>query len=367
MKPFWILRPRSVQVFKPSTKYILSFVEGLRTDFRFWIKASEHKKIIRLVICTLVFAPWLSAQAQQSARIPRIGILELASPSASADQFKALQQGLRELGYIEGKNISFEHRYADGKIERLPELAVELVGSKVDVIVTRSTGSIRAAMNASKTIPIIFPSAGAPVEDGLVASLAKPGGNVTGVTQLSAELDGKKLEILKQTAPKVTQVGLLWTVGSARVDNRAREADPAAKGLGIQLHSLELKSAEDFARVFDIAKQAGVQALSLAPSPLLFTHRSVIFDFAAKNRLPAMYSTKDFVEAGGLMSYGQDIVDNWRRAATFVDKILKGANPGDLPVEQATKFELVINLKTAKQIGLTIPPNVLARADKVIR
>jgi len=346
---------------------MLSFVEGLRTDFRFWIKTSEHKKIIRLVIWTLVFAPWLSAQAQQSARIPRIGILELASPSASANQFKALQQGLRELGYIEGKNISFEHRYADGKIERLPELAVELVGSKVDVIVTRSTGSIRAAMNASKTIPIIFPSAGAPVEEGLVASLAKPGGNVTGVTQLSAELDGKKLEILKQTAPKVTQVGLLWTVGSARVDNRAREADPAAKGLGIQLHSLELKSAEDFARVFDIAKQVGVQALSLAPSPLLFTHRSVIFDFAAKNRLPAMYSTKDFVEAGGLMSYGQDIVDNWRRAATFVDKILKGAKPGDLPVEQATKFELVINLKTAKQIGLTIPPNVLARADRVIR
>jgi putative ABC transport system substrate-binding protein len=367
VKQFWILRPRSVQVFNPSTKYILSFVEGLRTDFRFWIKTSEHKKIIRLVIWTLVFAPWLSAQAQQSGRIPRIGILELASPSASANQFKALQQGLRELGYIEGKNISFEHRYADGKIERLPELAVELVGSKVDVIVTRSTGSIRAAMNASKTIPIIFPSAGAPVEDGLVASLAKPGGNVTGVTQLSAELDGKKLEILKQTAPKVTQVGLLWTVGSARVDNRAREADPAAKGLGIQLHSLELKSAEDFARVFDIAKQVGVQALSLAPSPLLFTHRSVIFDFAAKNRLPAMYSTKDFVEAGGLMSYGQDIVDNWRRAATFVDKILKGAKPSDLPVEQATKFELVINLKTAKQIGLTIPPNVLARADRVIR
>src|SRR6185312_1259506 len=311
------------------------------------------KKIIRLVIWTLVFAPWLSAQAQQSARIPRIGILELASPSASANQFKALQQGLHELGYVEGKNIMLEYRLADGKLDRLPELAADLVGCKVDVIVTRSTGSIRAAMNASKTIPIIFPSAGAPVEDGLVASLAKPGGNVTGVTQLSAELDGKKLEILKQTAPKVTQVGLLWTVGSARVDNRAREADPAAKGLGIELHSLELKSAEDFARVFDIAKQVGVQALSLAPSPLLFTHRSVIFDFAAKNRLPAMYSTKDFVEAGGLMSYGQDIVDNWRRAATFVDKILKGAKPGDLPVEQATKFELVINAKSAKQIGLT--------------
>jgi putative ABC transport system substrate-binding protein len=314
-----------------------------------------------------VFAPWLSAQAQQSARIARIGVLELASRAASADQLKALQQGLRELGYLQGKDILFEYRYADGKIDRLPELALELVGSKVDVIVTRSTGSIRAAMNATKTVPIVFPSAGAPVEDGLVASLAKPGGNVTGVTQLSAELDGKKLEILKQSAPKVTQVGLLWTIGSARVDNRAREADPAAKALGMQLHSLELKSADDFARVFDVAKQAGVQALSLAPSPLLFTHRSVIFDYVAKNRLPAIYSTKDFVETGGLMSYGQDIVGNWRRAATFVDKILKGAKPADLPVEQATKFELVINLKTAKQIGLSIPPNVLARADRVIK
>ena len=195
-------------------------------------------------------------------------------------------------------------------------------------------------MNASKTIPIIFPSAGAPVEDGLVASLAKPGGNVTGLTQLSAELDGKKLEILKQAAPKVTQVGLLWTVGSARADNRSREADPAAKALGIQLHSLELKHANDFARIFDAAKQLGVQALSLAPSPLLFTHRATIFDFVAKNRLPTMYSTKDFVEAGGLMSYGQDIIDNWRRAATFVDKILKGAKPADLPVEQATEVRV---------------------------
>jgi putative tryptophan/tyrosine transport system substrate-binding protein len=308
-----------------------------------------------------------AAWAQQSAKIPRIGILELASHAASASQFKALQQGLRELGYIEGKNFILEYRFADGKLDRLPELAADLVSSKVDVIVTRSTGAIRAAMNASKTIPIIFPSAGAPVEDGLVASLAKPGGNVTGLTQLSAELDGKKLEMLKQAAPKVTRVGLLWTVGSARADVRARDADPAAKALGIRLYSLELKDSDDFARIFDAAKQVEVQALSLAPSPLLFTHRATIFDFVAKNRLPAMYSTKDFVEAGGLMSYGQDIIDNWRRAATFVDKILKGAKPADLPVEQAKKFEFIINLKATKQIGLTIPPNVLARADKVIR
>jgi putative ABC transport system substrate-binding protein len=325
------------------------------------------RKLSFWLVTTTVLMTVANVEAQQSAKIHRIGILELASPAASASQLKAFQQGLRELGYLEGKNIILEYRYADGKLDRLPELAAELVGSKVDAIVTRSTGSIRAAMNASKTIPIIFASAGAPVEDGLVASLARPGGNVTGLTQLSAELDGKKLEILKQAAPKVTRVGLLWTVGSARASERSREADPAAKALGMRLHSLELKDSDDFGNIFDAAKQAGVQALSLAPSPLLFTHRAVIFDFVAKNRLPAMYSTKDFVEAGGLMSYGQDIIDNWRRAATFVDKILKGAKPADLPVEQAMKFEFIVNQKAAKQIGLTIPPNVLARADKIIR
>jgi putative tryptophan/tyrosine transport system substrate-binding protein len=325
------------------------------------------KPFLSLALTAMLFALCNFAEAQQPQKIPRIGILELASPTASASQLKAFQQGLRELGYVEGKNIILEYRYADGKLDRLPELAAELVNSKVDAIVTRSTGSIRAAMKASKTIPIIFPSAGAPVEDGLVASLARPGGNVTGLTQLSAELDGKKLEILKQTAPKVTHVGLVWTAGSARASERSSEADPAAKALGMRLHSLVLKDSDDFARIFDAAKQAGVQALSLAPSPLLFTHRAVIFDFVVKNRLPAMYSTKDFVEAGGLMSYGQDIIDNWRRAAIFVDKILKGAKPADLPVEQAMKFEFIVNQKAAKQIGLTIPPNVLARADKVIK
>ena len=326
-----------------------------------------RKTVISFALTALFYALCASTDAQQTKKVPRIGILELGSSAASASQLKAFQQGLRELGYVEGKNIILEYRYADGRLDSLPELAAELVGSKVDVIVTRSTGSIRVAMNATKAIPIIFPSAGAPVEDGLVASLARPGGNVTGLTQLSAELDGKKLEILKQAAPQVTRVGLLWTVGSARVGERSREADPAAKALGMRLHSLELKDSDDFGRIFDAAKQAGVQALSLAPSPLLFTHRAVIFDFIAKNRLLAMYSTKDFVEAGGLMSYGQDIVDNWRRAATFVDKILKGAKPADLPVEQAMKFEFIVNQKAAKQIGLTIPPNVLARADRVIK
>jgi putative tryptophan/tyrosine transport system substrate-binding protein len=325
------------------------------------------RKFSRWLVTTVILISFSIAQAQQLAKVPHIGILELGSPAASASQIAAFRQGLRELGYIDGTNLIFEYRYADGKLDRLPELAAELVGSKVDAIVTRSTGSIRAAMNATKTIPIIFPSAGAPVEDGLVAGLSRPGGNVTGLTQRSAELDGKKLELLKQAATKVTRVGLLWTVGSARADDRSRDADPAAKALGIRLISLELKDADDFPRVFDAAKQAAVQALSLAPSPLLFTHRTTIFDFIAKNRLPTMYSTKDFVEAGGLMSYGQDLIDNWRRAAIFVDKILKGVKPADLPVEQAMKIEFVFNLKAAKQIGLSIPPSVLARADRVIR
>jgi ABC-type uncharacterized transport system substrate-binding protein len=307
------------------------------------------------------------ADAQPTGKFHRIGFLELGSSAAAAGQIKAFQQGLREHGYDEGKDLTIEYRYADGKLDLLPELVADLVRLKVDAIVTRSTASIRAAKNASKTIPIVFAAAGAPVEDGLVASLARPGGNVTGLALLSAELDGKKLEILKQAAPKVTRVAFLWTGGSARGEQRVKEAEVAAKTLGLKLQSLEVKEREDFAKVFNAAKSAGAQALNLVPSPFLFTHRALIFNFAIKNRLPAMYSTNDLVEAGGLMSYGPDILDNWRRAAIYIDKILKGAKPADLPVEQPTKFELVINLKTAKQIGLMIPPNVLARAGKVIR
>ena len=325
------------------------------------------KKIICLALGAMLLALSFPAQAQQAGKVPRIGILELGSPSASASQIKAFQQGLRELGYVEGKNMILEYRYAEGKLDLLPELAADLVRLKVDAIVTRSTAPIRAAKNASKTIPIVFASAGAPVEDGLVSSLARPGGNVTGLSLLSTELDGKRLELLKEVFPKVTRVALLWTVGSARGDLRFREMEAVAKTLGLRLQSLGVTGSDDFERVFEAAKNAGAQALTSVPSPFLATHRALIFDFAVKNRLPAMYSTSDFVEAGGLMSYGPDLLDNWRRAATFVDKILKGAKPADLPVQQPTKFEFIINLKTAKQIGLTIPPNVLARADKVIK
>jgi putative tryptophan/tyrosine transport system substrate-binding protein len=319
------------------------------------------------VIAAMLFALSFPVQAQQPQKSPRIGILELASRSASEHFHKAFQQGLRELGYVDGKNMILEYRYADGKLNLLPELAADLVRLKVDAIVTRSTGAIRAAKNATKTIPIVFASAGAPIEDGLVSSLARPGGNVTGLAIQSPDVDSKRLELLKEVSPRVRRVGFLWTVGSARGDLRVREMESVAKTLGLQLQSLAVTGSNDFEKVFEAAKKAGSQALTLVPSPLLFTHRALIFDFVTQNRLPAVYSTSDFVETGGLLSYGPDLLDNWRRAATYADKILKGANPADLPVEQSRKFELFINLEAAKQIGLTIPANVLARADRVIR
>jgi putative ABC transport system substrate-binding protein len=320
-----------------------------------------------MIIAMLALLATPVAAEAQAGKVPRIGILELASPSASVRGHRAFQQGLRELGYVEGKNMILEYRYADGKLHLLPELAADLVRLKVDAIVTRSTAPIRAAKNASKTIPIVFASAGAPVEDGLVSSLARPGGNVTGLTVLSPELDGKRLELLKQAFPEVTRVAFLWTGGSARGDVRVKETEAVAKTLGLRLQSLGVTGSDDFARVFEAARKGGAQALVWVPSPFLATHRALIFDFAAKNRIPAMYSTSDLVEAGGLMSYGPDLLDNWRRAAVYVDKILKGANPADLPVEQPTKFELVINVKTAKALGLTIPPSVLSRADRVVQ
>jgi ABC-type uncharacterized transport system substrate-binding protein len=335
-------------------------------------KTPGEKRLARRVVVFICLLPTLllrgvSVEAQHASKLYRIGILELASPSASIDGHNALRGGLHELGYTEGKNLILEYRYAGGKLELLPELAAELVNAKVDVIITRSTAAIRAAKNASTIIPVVFTAAGAPVEDGLVESLARPGGNVTGLALLSADLDGKKLELLKEVVPKLARVGFVWTTGSARADLRVREVEAVAKSLGLQLQSLGVTGSGDLTKEFEAAKTGGAQALNFVPSPFLFTNRSLIFAFATKNRLPAIYSTSDFVEAGGLMSYGADLLDNWRRAAVYVDKILKGAKPGNLPVEQPTKFELVINLKAAKQIGLTIPPNVLARADKVIK
>ena len=306
------------------------------------------------------------AEAQQPARIPRIGILAAPSASFLSPRVEAFRQRLRELGYVEGKNIVIEYRYAEGKLERLPDLAAELVRLKVDVIVTTGP-AILAAKKASATIPIVFAAAGDPVGGGLVSSLARPGGNITGLSLMAPDLDGKRLELLKEAFPKVARVAFLWGSGGARGNLPLTEMEAAAKALGVKLLSLEVRSLDDFESAFARAKRDGAQALITAPSPLINTQQRQVLDFAAKNRLPAMYPTSELVEAGGLMSYAPNYTDLYRRAADFVDKILKGTKPADIPVEQPTKFEFVVNLKSAKQIGVTIPPNVLARADRVIR
>jgi putative ABC transport system substrate-binding protein len=322
---------------------------------------------LAIALCAL-FLPWpYLADAEQAPKIPRVGVLDPASPTAPSRSIKAFHQGLREFGYAEGKNIIIEYRYAEGKPDLLPELANDLVRLKVDVIVTVAAAAIRAAKDATKTIPIVFAAAADPVGDGFVSSLARPGGNVTGLTLLDPELNGKRLELLKEAFPKVTRVAFFWRLGGAIGDLRFKEAEAVAQAMGLRLLSAGLREPEDLESVFEAIKIARVQALTSTPSPLFSIHRSSIFDFAVKNRLPAIYPSGAFVEAGGLMGYGPDAVDNSRRAAIYVDKILKGAKPADLPVQQPTKFEFVINLKTAKQIALTIPPNVLARADKVIR
>jgi putative ABC transport system substrate-binding protein len=304
----------------------------------------------------------VSAEAQSPKKLRLIGILESGSPASSSERIEAFRQGLRELGYVEGQNISIEYRYAEGNTDRFADFAAELVRLKVDVIVTASTPGVRAAKKASSTIPIVFASINDPVASGLVASLARPGGNITGLTNLSPDLGGKRLELLKETLPKVTRVAHLWNP-----DSPGSEMQAAVQVLGLQLQSLQVRNSNDFDSAFEAALRERVHALITSPNPLLNTHHKRIVDFAAKNRLAAIYANPVFVHAGGLMSYAPDINANFRRAAIFVDKILKGAKPADLPVEQPTKFEFLINLKAAKQIGLIIPHNVLARADRVIR
>jgi putative ABC transport system substrate-binding protein len=326
-----------------------------------------RKNIMRLTLCALLLALSCPAGAQQPARIPRIGILIAASTSFYSARVEALRQRLRELGYVEGKNIVIEYRYAEGKLERLPDLAAELVRLKVDVIVTPGGSAILAAKKASATIPIVFAGAGDPVGTGLVSSLARPGGNITGLSTMTPDLDGKRLELLKEAFPKVARVAFLWEPGGTRGNLALTEMEPAAKALGLKLRSLPVRSLEDFEGAFARAKKEGAQALITTTGRLINTQQRQVLDFAAKNRLPAIYHYTEFVEAGGLMSYGPDNTDVFRRAGDFVDKILKGAKPGDLPIEQPKKFELIINLNAAKEIGLTIPPNVLARADRVIR
>jgi putative ABC transport system substrate-binding protein len=304
------------------------------------------------------------AQAQEPARIHRIGILIASSASVYSARVEALRQRLRELGYVEGKNIVIEYRYAEGKRERLPDLVAELVRLKVDVIVTSGSANL-PAKKASATIPIVFAGSADPVGTGLVSSLGRPGGNITGLSNMAPDLDGKRLELLKEAFPKVARVALLWQPSGSRGNLPLTEMEAAAKALGLKLLSLEVRSLDDFEGAF--AKKERAQALITTTGALINTQQRQVLDFAAKNRLPAIYHYSEVVEAGGLMSYGPDNTDLWRRAADFVDKILKGAKPADLPVQQATKFEFLVNMNAAKQIGVTIPQKVLARADRVIK
>jgi ABC-type uncharacterized transport system substrate-binding protein len=308
------------------------------------------------------------AEAQQPKKVTRIGYLSNTDPARESTRSEAIRLALRELGYAEGQNITIEYRYTEGKPDRLPELATELVRLKVDIIVVAGGPTwVQAANNATKTIPIVMVGAGAdPVEAGLVESLARPGGNVTGLTNLSGELGGKRLELLKETVPKLARVAVLYDPANPVTVLESKEVlRVAARELGLTVWSWEVRAADDFERVFAALRKERPDGLLVAGGgPLLRTNPKRIADFALKSRLPSMYINREAVDAGGLMYYGADLTKSYRRVAYFVDRILKGAKPADLPVEQPTKFELVINLKTAKQIGLTIPPNVLARADK---
>jgi len=321
---------------------------------------------MHFTLCTLLSACSFHADAQQPAKLPKIGWLGVRPASAGGQV--TIGRELRELGYVEGKNIAFEYRYADNELDRLPVLADELVRLKVDVLLTPSTAEALAAKNTTRTIPIVFFGVADPVAAGLVDSLARPGGNITGVTNIAEVLAGKRLELLKETIPKLSRVAVLWDPQAAPSSAQQwKESQLPARELGLQLHSMDIRSANDFESAFKEAAKASSAALSVTSSPFINSYQKRIADLATKHRLPAIYTRRDFVDSGGLMSYGPDQTELYRRAATYVDKILKGAKPADLPVEQPKKFEFIVNLKTAKQIGLTIPPNVLARADKVIK
>jgi putative ABC transport system substrate-binding protein len=307
------------------------------------------------------------AEAQQPKKVPRIGILPPGPISERMHLWEAFRQGLRELGYVEGKNITLVFPSAEVKPERLPDLAAELVSLKVDVIVAAGTVAVQAAREATKTIPVVTPIITDPVEAGFVASLARPGANITGLTLISVQLSGKRLELLREVVARISRVAVLSNPAALNSQLQMRETEVAARALGVQLQPLDVRNPDDFDRVFRAATKDRADALIALDDPFLFTHRTRIVKLATKSRLPAIYGFREFVETGGLMSYAANLSDMYRRAATYVDKILKGAKPADLPVEQPTKFEFIINLKAAKQIGLTIPPNVLARADKVIR
>jgi len=325
------------------------------------------KAIICLTLCAMLFALCLPAEAQQPAKIPWIGVLSLGPAAIHSTRVEAFCQGLRDLGYVEGKNLAIEYRFAEGNFKRLRELAADLVALKVNVIMTWGTPQILAVKQATNTIPIVMAFSADPVRDGFVASLARPGGNITGLSSLSPELSGKRLELLKETFPQLARVGVLWDPADPGATANVKETETAGQALGVQVQPLEVRSQKDFQNAFKAANEGRARALILQQTNLTNTHRKEIVELATKHRLPTMLGESGIMDTGGLMSYGPNYSDLFRRAAVYVDKILKSTKPADIPVEQPTKFEFVINLKTAKQIGLTTPPNVLARADRVIR
>ena len=322
---------------------------------------------IAVALAVAILEAPLGADAQQPAKVARIGHLGTADRVAAGHLLEAFRQGLRELGWVEGKNIAIEVRYAEGRYERLPDLAAELVRLKVDVIVAAGTQAALAAKQATSTIPIVMAAVGDPVATGLVASLARPGGNLTGPSLMLPELIGKQLELLKEVVPKVSRVAVLWNSANPLGPPQMREAEGAARALRVRLQLLDVRDPNDFDTAFAAMTKERAGALLVIPDVVFVTHRARVADLAAKSRLPAVYWTRELVEAGGLMAYGANIPDMYRRAATYVDKILKGTKPGDLPIEQPTRFELVINLKTAKALGLTIPQSLRLRADQVIQ
>ena len=323
--------------------------------------------VLSILSAVVLLAVAVIAEAQQPKKVPRIGYLTASTPVAQLPGTEALREGLREFGYVEGQNIAIEFRYAEEKPEQLPALAAEMVRLKVDVIVTGGPTATRTAKETTNTVPIVMSQDSDPVGNGFVASLARPGGNITGLATLSPELSGKRLELLKEIVPKLNRVAVLGTSTNPGNAQGLKETELAAKAFRMQLQYLDVRDPKDIEIAFREASREQADAVLVLGGPVVLPQRTKVAELAVKNRLPAIYNRPEFVEAGGLVSYSASYTDMSRRAATYVDKILKGAKPADLPVEQPTKFEFIINLKAAKQIGLTIPPNVLARADKVIK
>lgn len=371
MKQFWIFNFRFRGERPAAQIYESVFFEASSDNRKSTIQSPKRWGIFTIVL-TFVLCGTV-AQAQQSAKTPRVGILFIGG--RDQPHLEAFKQGLRERGYSEGKNIIFDYRYAEGKVDRLPALAKELVQLKMDVIVTTSGNSARAAAEATKTIPIVLTTGADPVKSGLAESLAKPGHNITGLSIIEEDLSGKRVEILKETFPKMTRLAYLWNpiavsysaAGTTSGNPSYDEAEKITKTVGVQLLPYKVRNLAEIEKAFANMPKARPQALLVLQSPVMTLNSARIVELALEQHLPGMYPSNQFAQEGGLIAYGPLIADLYRRAATYVDKILKGAKPAELPIEQPTKFELIINLKTANQIGLIIPPNVLARADRVIR